>query len=113
MDFWGPIYRRGLIVILVLAFIHAILFLLPKYEHLRELHRKKTVMEEENRQIEAQIAELRSKRERFGSDPEFVERVARENEFVKPDETVFKFTNAPPAEHRTSKDQTTKTRGTK
>ena len=37
--------------------------------------------------------QLLEKQKRFGSDRAFVERIARESGRIKPDETVFKFTN--------------------
>ena len=43
------------------------------------------------------IQDRQQKQEKFRSDPAFVERTAREMGMVKPNETIFKFTNGPTA----------------
>ena len=111
MDLWGGICRYGWMAIFVLVVVHAVLFLIPKYEEIQEKHRIRLTMQEENRKTEADITELRIKQDRFATDPSFVERVARENEYVKPDETVFKFVNAPTGEVHAAGSRTNRTRG--
>ena len=71
----------------------SVFLFLPKFRSVRELQRRKHALEVENRNIEHQTKELRIKRERFKSDPEFIEKVAREAGKVKPDEVIFKFTD--------------------
>lgn len=80
-------------MLIALFAVTLICVFLPKCHSLRELQRKKAVLQKENRETEAQIRELKLKQERFSSDPSFVERTARETGMVKPDESVVKFTN--------------------
>ena len=103
MNYWVALYRCawGLLVILC-AIVVACIFL-PRCHRLRELQRTKIERQEENRRIEVQARELKSKQDRFHSNPAFVERTAREIGMVKPGETVFRLTNASPS--RRSKSQ--------
>ena len=78
---------------MVLMVIGLICLFLPKCHRIRELQRKKAVLQEENSNLDLAARNLRLKRERFKSDPVFVERVAREAGMVRTDETVFKFTS--------------------
>lgn len=78
---------------MVLVIIGLVCVFLPKCHGLRELQRKKAVLQEENRDIDQATKDLRVKRERFKSDPAFVERVARETGMVRTDEVVFQFTS--------------------
>jgi len=92
MNFWVLIYRFALIVVCVLAAIGVICVFLPKCHRFQELQRQKVALTEQNARVEARVRQLESKRERFNSEPEFVERVAREQGMAKPGETIFKFT---------------------
>jgi cell division protein FtsB len=65
----------------------------PKVRAVSEHQRKKAALIAENRALEDAVRDRRTKRERFASDPEFVERTAHEAGLVKSDEVVFKFTN--------------------
>jgi cell division protein FtsB len=67
----------------------------PKVRAVGEHQRKKAALIAENRALEDAVRDRRNKRERFASDPEFVERTAHEAGLVKSDEVVFKFTNVP------------------
>lgn len=78
---------------IILIIIGLICIFLPKCNQLRELQDKKGVIAEDNRAIEIETNELRTKQEKFNSNPAVVERTAREIGMVKPDEIVFKFTN--------------------
>lgn len=93
MNWWVTIYKLAWGFLVVLFVIVLICIFLPKYHSQRELQRKRAEIEQENRDIEARTKELRIKQEQFRTDPAFVERTARETGMVRPDETVFKFTN--------------------
>jgi cell division protein FtsB len=96
MNYWVAIYRFAWILMCVLCAVALLCVFVPKCRSLRALHDQNVRVEEENRRIEERIRTLRVKRERFASDPSFVERTARETGMVKPDETIFKFvSNAP------------------
>jgi cell division protein FtsB len=69
----------------------------PRCNRLNALQRRKAALESKNRALEMETRELRTKQERFLTDPGFVEHTARETGMVKPGETVFRFTNDPNA----------------
>jgi cell division protein FtsB len=91
---WTGLYRLALGMLAVALAAVLVFMFLPKYGRLRELQREKDGLEDGNRALEEQIRDLQDKRERFTSDPAFVERTAREAGMVKPDETVYKFVPA-------------------
>ena len=94
MNYWVTMYRFAWGVLIVLCAIGLACVFVPKCRSLQDLHQEKVVLEEENSGAEGRIKDLRVKRERFASDPLFVERTARESGMVKPHETVFKFSSA-------------------
>lgn len=93
MNYWVTIYRFAWGALIVIFIIASICVFLPRYNRIRQLQKKKIELQEENHRVEARIEELRIKQQQFSSDPTFVERTAREIGMIKPDETVFKFTN--------------------
>ena len=93
MNTWRAIYRFSWIALIVLVAISLVCEFLPKCHHLRELQRRKAELQAETHRTAAQTRELWEKEKRFNSDPAFVERVAKENGLIKPDEVVFRFTN--------------------
>jgi len=92
MSHWVTVYRLAAGLIFVLLAIGLVCIFLPKCNSLREMQRKKAEIERENTGTEERILELSTKREKFKSDPAFVERTARETGMIRPDETVYKFT---------------------
>lgn len=96
MNIWVAIYRSAWGVLAVLLIIGLVCIFLPKCNHLRQLQLRKGELQAENRELEAMTRDLQAKQERFGRDPAFVERIARETGMVKQGEVVFQFTN--PAE---------------
>jgi cell division protein FtsB len=66
---------------------------MPKVKAIREHQRRKAALMAENRALEETIRDRRNKRERFATDPEFVERTAHDAGLIRSDEVVFKFTN--------------------
>ena len=67
---------------------------MPTLRENQERQRRASVLEEEIRNKEEAIQQLRHQRERFLTDPKFVEDVARE-EFgkAKTGETIFRFSD--------------------
>lgn len=95
MNLWRAIYKAGWVLLCVLFVVVLICIFRPKYRSLRALQVKKAQIQEENRRIAGAARELRTKQDRFHSDPAFVVHTAREMGMVKPDDTVFKLvTNA-------------------
>ena len=85
------IFKVALNIFIIIAIIATVWLFLPKLKKNRELQRRKTALEIENINIEQETKELRIKRERFKTEPEFIERVARKSGRVKADEVIFKF----------------------
>lgn len=92
MNVWSIIYRFSWGLLAVLIAIGFILIFTPKTRKLAQLQGVKAQIEEQNAQKAEQIKELKTRQERFNSDPEFVEHTAREAGMIMPDETVYKFT---------------------
>ena len=55
------------------------------------MQKDKNELQKENQRLETEIANLRTKQERFTSDPAFVERTAKEMGMIRTNEIVFKF----------------------
>jgi cell division protein FtsB len=93
MRHWGPIYRAAWIVVVLLVLIGVACMFAPRFRRLSEMQKRKTELAERLRRTEEETIALRSRQERFRTDPAFVEQVAREAGMVKPDETIFRYTN--------------------
>ena len=93
MDRVTKFYKWAIGLLVLLAMIGLFKLFSPKIRNIRELQRQKSALETENTNIEQQTKQLRLKREKFKTDPEFIERVARESGRVKPNEVIFKFTD--------------------
>ena len=91
MNIWNVIYRFSWGVLAVLVLAGLVLVFTPKTRKLAYLQRVKQQIEERNAAKAAQIKDLQIRQERFISDPEFVERTAREAGMVTADEVVYKF----------------------
>ena len=87
-------YKAGIILIIIIIAAGIISLFLPKFRSNRELQRRKSALEQENKYIEQETKKIHLKREKFKTDPEFVERVARKSGRVKPDEVIFRFTTS-------------------
>lgn len=103
MNFWVVLYRFAWIVVIISCVIAIVCVFLPKAHNYQELQKRKVAIEESNARMEARVRQLDMNQQRFRSDPEFVERIAREQGMAKPGETIFRIagTNAPaPATNR-------------
>jgi cell division protein FtsB len=102
MNFWVVVYRFAWIVVIVAGVIAVVCVFLPKAHSYQELQRRKTALEESNARMEARVRQLEQNQMRFRTDPEYVERIAREQGMAKPGETIFRFptTNAPAQTNR-------------
>ena len=96
MNFWVVMYRFAWIVVIIACVIAVVCVFLPKAHNYQELQSRKVVLEDNNARMEARIRLLEQNRQRFHSDPDFVERIARGQGMAKPGETIFRFstTNA-------------------
>jgi cell division protein FtsB len=94
MNFWVMLYRLAWIVVLVCCAIAVLCVFVPRAHNHQELQKRKRTVEENNARLESRIRELDEKQQRFRSDPEFVERIAREQGMAKPGETIFRFSTS-------------------
>jgi len=94
MDYWRTIYRFSWMLLALLAVIGIVCIFAPKCHNITSLQNTKATLERQNREKELGIAEVKTKRDRFTSDPAFVERTARDIGMIKPGEVMYKFTNA-------------------
>jgi len=70
------------------------LFLVPpKISQMRKLEGQRNELMRKIEHKTHEIEQLKNKQQRFASDPEFVEYVARQNKRVRPNELVFIFDN--------------------
>lgn len=87
--FW--MYGSWLALVVVVAAAVVLGGLLPKIRRLNELWRRRAALETEAAEWRARREDLQRRRERFQSDAEFVERIAREYGRARTNEIVFKL----------------------
>lgn len=63
----------------------------PKFRELEDLQRRRDGLQGIVRAVDDDTRDLRLKQERFSSDPEYVERVAKDAGMIKTNEVLFKF----------------------
>ncbi len=100
MNVWLVIYRVSCLVLAATVIAGIVDIFLPKIRENEASQVCAANLEEENHRKEEETRALRKQRERFITDPAYVERVARETlGKVRPDEVIFRFadpeTNAP------------------
>ena len=91
MNIWVVLYKFAWIVVGVSCVIGVVCVFIPKAHSYRELQKRKEALEESNARMEARARQLETNQQRFRSDPDFVERIAREQGRAKPGETIFRF----------------------
>lgn len=96
------VYRAATAVFIGLLVVGLASLFLPKIRELRALQGKVERMTEEKRAVEATKQIYIQQQERFITDPNFVERVAREElGKAKPDEIIFRFSETNTGDVRT------------
>ncbi len=88
---WVLVFRVALGVALVAVAIAVACVFVPQQNRFRDMELRKLVLQESNAKLEMRLRELDENQRRFHSDPEFVERIAREQGMAKPGETIFRF----------------------
>ena len=92
MSYWVVVYRFAIVLVAIFVVFALICLFLPKCHRYQELQRRKLALSESNAKMESRVRQLESNQTRFETDPEFVERVARQQGMAKPGETIFKMT---------------------
>lgn len=77
--------------LIVLIIVGGALLALPGYRRCQSLKRQEAELKAQIEQKKREIAALAEKQNRFRSDPDFVEAIARQNRRVFPGELVFVF----------------------
>lgn len=97
MNFWVLVYRLAWMVVVASGVVAVVCVFLPKTHNYQTLQHRKEALEQNNSAMETRIRQFEQNQRRFRTDPEFVERSAREQGMAKPGETIFRFptTNAP------------------
>ena len=93
MNYWVVIYRFSWLVLVLLLVIGLACIFIPKFREVNELQDRRNELRRKVQATEQATMALRVKQERFSSDPEYVERIAKEAGMIKPTEILFKFTN--------------------
>ncbi len=91
MSYWVLLYRIAWVVVVVAVVVGVVCIFLPKATSFQELQKRKLALQESNARLEARAQQLDENEHRFRTDPEFVERVAREQGMAKPGETIYRF----------------------
>ena len=82
-------------ILFVVAFVTivaaTVVIAYPKYRHARDLMMEKERIMRRIDEKRAEIAEIKTKQNRFNTDREFVETLARQNRRMFPGELVFVF----------------------
>jgi cell division protein FtsB len=91
MNYWVILYRIAWIVVIVAVVVGLVCIFLPRANSFQELQRRKRALQESNARAETRVQQLDENEHRFRTDPEFVERIAREQGMAKPGETIYRF----------------------
>ena len=92
MSFWHGMWRVSLVSVIVLAVIICLRVFEPKLQEMRRLEGELERARADVQRTASQLRDLKAKQERLRTDPQYVEKVAREElGYSKPGETVFRF----------------------
>ena len=79
------------VVVLAIIIVAGTAMLVPRYRNYRFLSRQRAELEMSNLEQQRKLEETQRMQTRFREDPEFVERIARQNRRVRPGEVAFIF----------------------
>lgn len=91
MNYWVLLYRVAWVVVGVSIAVAVVCVFLPRANNLQELQKRRAALQQGNARLEDKLRQLEDNEHRFRSDPEFVERTAREQGMARPGETIFRF----------------------
>lgn len=91
MNYWVILYRVAWVAVGVAVIVGLVCIFVPQANTDRELQKRKLALEEATARLETRAQQLEENEHRFRTDPEFVERVAREQGMAKPGETIYRF----------------------
>lgn len=73
----------------------AVMYLRPALAESAVLREKRDKLVEENRQLEQELGTLRTRQAELATNPEYIEKIARDQGLVAPTEIVFVFPEEP------------------
>ena len=85
------ITKTTLVVAFVLVVTAGVVMITPKFSQMRGLERERNELLRRIDHKNYEIKVLKDKQQRFKTEPEFVEHIARQNKRVRPGELVFVF----------------------
>ena len=86
------LFYTALVVVSACA---AVVYLKPALEESAKLRARRDQLVEENRRLEAEVAAFRTSQAELATNPEYVEKVARDQGLIAPTEIVFVFPEEP------------------
>lgn len=89
MNFIRILCKFAVMAALVMAVVGIGLLFWPKYRKIESLSQRRTQLQSAMALHQATLHDIKRRQERFATDPEFVERVARQNRRARPGELVF------------------------
>ena len=92
------VLRCVIACVVVVGAVAGVLIVAPHYRQWRLLTQKRAQLERAIAAKEQDLARVKRRQLRFREDPEFVERVARQNRRVRPGEIIFIFDTPPDEE---------------
>jgi|YNPMSStandDraft_1061717.scaffolds.fasta_scaffold86344_2 cell division protein FtsB len=92
MSLWTLIYRTCWVLLIVMILVGAAMVMIPRWQEMRAYQQRQIELQREIETEEEMIKLLRMKQERFQTDPEFVERLARDLGLVRSNEVLIRVT---------------------
>jgi hypothetical protein len=97
VSYWVVIYRTGWIALAGLGLVGASVAFVPKWKEYRDYQRRNAEMAREEALEQEMLNLLKSKQERFRTDPRFVVRIAHDLGLARSNEVIFRYQgDAPP-----------------
>ncbi len=89
--YWNLINRIVLIAVMVMAAVGIVLAFTPKVKQMKAYQNTRDTLQQRIDVTVSNENELKEKQRRFLSDPDYVEKVAHEVGYARPDEVIFQF----------------------
>jgi cell division protein FtsB len=89
--YWNLINRIVLVAVVIMAGVGIVLAFAPKVKQLQTYQETHDSLQQRIEVTESLEREYKEKQRRFLSDPDYVEKIAHEVGYAKPEETIFHF----------------------
>ena len=90
MSYWVSVYRFTWILIVAVCVVGLVCLFLPRYSEYRTLQQQRDKLAEDIRRNEERRKQLLLQQEKFRTDPDYVEKIARDDGRIAPDQSVIK-----------------------